>query len=179
LKNRNEELNAANSDLSNVLNAANLPIIMVGGDLRLRRYTPAAERILKMVPADIGRPIGDVRHTMDVPNLEAMLLEAIGTLGVQHCRAQSREGRWYSVFVRPYRTIDDRIDGAVATFIDIDDATRALERAEHARDFAEAIVETVQHPLLVLDGDLRIQRASTAFFKVFQVSREETHGRVL
>jgi PAS domain S-box-containing protein len=179
LQHRNEELNAVNSDLSNVLNASNLPIIMVGGDLRLRRFTRAAERILKVYPADIGRLIDDVRHTMELPDLRGMLLEAIGTLAVQHCRAKNRDGRWYSVFVRPYRTMDDRIDGAVATFIDIDDTTRALERAEQARDYAEAIVETVRHPLLVLDGELRIRRANAAFYKVFQVTREETNGTII
>jgi two-component system, chemotaxis family, CheB/CheR fusion protein len=177
LKNRNSELAAANNDLSNVLKAVNIPIVMVGRDLKIRRYTPAAERLLNTPPLDVGRLITNASFTIDVPGLHAMLSNSIETLSVQQRVVQNREGRWYSVVARPYRTTDDRIDGAVITFLDIDDVTRALERAESARDFAEGIVETVQHPLLVLDRDLRIQRATSAFYRTFQVTAEETQGQ--
>jgi two-component system CheB/CheR fusion protein len=177
LKNLNEALGGANNDLSNVLNAVNIPIVMVGRDLRIRRYTPAAERLLNTVPSDMGRVIAEIRYTVQVPNLGVMLADAIQHLTVQHTTAQNREGRWFSVTVRPYRTTDDRIDGAVITFIDIDDVTRALERAEGARDFAEGMVETIQHPLLVLDHELRIQRVTSAFYKVFHVAPEEIQGQ--
>ena len=179
LKHRNDELNAANSDLSNVFNAVNIPIVMVSLDLRLRRFTPAAERLLNMLSSDIGRLITDIRFAIDVPGLGGMLADSIQTLAVRQCLAQSREGRWYSVTVRPYRTIDDRIDGAVVTLLDVDDVTRSRERAENARDFAEGIVESVQHPLIVLDTDLRIQRATAAFYNTFQLTPEETEGRLI
>jgi len=179
LNNRNEQLGAANSDLNNVLNAVNIPIVMVGMDFRIRRFTPAAERLLNAVSADIGRVITDVRYKVEVPNLRSMLAEATLTLGVQQAQVQSREGRWHSVLVRPYRTIDDRIDGAVITFIDIDDVTQALAHAEESRDLAEGIVETVQHPMLVLDKDLIVQRATSSFYRTFQVTPDETQGRAL
>ena len=179
LKNLNEALGAANNDLTNVLNAVNIPIVMVGMDLRVRRFTPAADRLLNTVASDIGRLISDVHYTVQVPGMAAMLLAALETLTVQQTTAQNREGRWYSVTVRPYRTTDDRIDGAVITFIDIDDVTRALERAEAARDFAEGMVETIQHPLLVLDHELRVRRATSAFYKTFHVAPEETQGQKL
>jgi PAS domain S-box-containing protein len=83
------------------------------------------------------------------------------------------------VFVRPYRTVDNRIEGAVVSFIDIDDLTKALADAERARDFAEGIVETVQHPLLILDPDYRILRATEAFFKTFQEKPGEIIGQLL
>jgi two-component system CheB/CheR fusion protein len=177
LQNRNEELGSANNDLSNVLNAVSIPIVMVGMDLRIRRFTPAAVRLLNSSPTDLGRSIIDVHYAVDVPVLQAMLTEAIQTLAVQKTRIQNRDGRWYSVQVRPYRTTDDRIDGAVITFLDIDDLTRALESAEAARDFAEGMVETVQHPLLVLDHDFRIQRVTSGFYKDFQVTPNETLGQ--
>jgi two-component system CheB/CheR fusion protein len=177
LSNRNLELGSANNDLSNVLNAVSIPIVMVGMDLRIRRYTPAAARLLNTVPSDLGRMITDVPYTLDVPSLRTMLSEAIQTLGIQRSKVQNREGRWFSVQVGPYRTTDDRIDGAVVTFMDIDDLTRALESAEAARDFAEGIVETVQHPLLVLDRELRIRRATSAFYKDFQVTAAETQDQ--
>ncbi len=179
LHNRNDEFASANSDLNNVLNAVNIPIIMVGMDFRVRRYTPAAERFLNAVPADVGRVIFDVHYSVDVPKLKVMLIDAIQTLAVQQTSAQSRDGRWYSVMVRPYRTLDDRIDGAVVTFIDVDDVTHALAKAEQARDFAEGIVETVQHPLLVLDNELRVQRATASFYSMFQVTPAQTLGQAI
>jgi PAS domain S-box-containing protein len=177
LNDRNNQLGSANSDLNNVLNAVNLPIVMVGMDFRIRRYTPAAERLLSTVSSDIGRLLTDIHYRIHVPDLKTMLTDATQTLGVQQTRVKSREGRWYSVMVRPYRTVDHRIDGAVITFIDVDDVTQALARAEEARDFAEGMVETVQHPLLVLDRNLRIQRATSSFYRTFQVTPEETKGQ--
>ncbi len=177
LENRNQALAAANNDLLNVLHAVNIPIVMVGMDFKIRRYTPAAERLLNANSSDLGRSVTDVLYAVDVPDLRNMLTEAIQTLAVQEKKVQNREGRWFSVLVRPYRTTDDRIDGAVISFFDVDDLTRALDAAKVARDLAEGIVETVQHPLLVLDSELRIERATAAFYKDFQASPEETLGQ--
>ncbi|MDQ1469157.1 MAG: two-component system, chemotaxis family, CheB/CheR fusion protein, partial [Bryobacterales bacterium] len=110
LKNLNAELSSANNDLSNVLNAVTIPIVMVGMDYRIRRYTPAAERLLSTVPADLGRMITEIGYAVQVPGLKVMLADAIETLGVQQKKVQNRDGRWFSVMVRPYRTMDDRID---------------------------------------------------------------------
>ncbi len=177
LQNRIDEVNAASSDLSNVLNAVSIPIVMVGMDFRIRRFTPAAVRLLNTTPNDMGRSILEVHQAIDVPVLQSMLTDAIQTLAVQQTKIQTRDGKWFSVQVRPYRTIDDRIDGAVITFFDIDDLTRALETAEAARDFAEGMVETVQHPLMVLDHDFRIQRVTSGFYKDFQATPNETLGQ--
>ncbi len=177
LQNRNDALGAANNDLSNVLSAVSIPIVMVGMDFRIRRFTPAASRLLNTAATDLGRSIFDIQYPIEVPALRSMLTDAIQTLAVQQTRIQNRDGRWFSVQVRPYRTIDDRIDGAVITFLDIDDLTRALEGAEAARDFAEGMVETVQHPLLVLDHDFRIQRVTSGFYKDFQTTPNETLGQ--
>jgi two-component system CheB/CheR fusion protein len=179
LKHRNEELRLASNDLSNILTAAMIPIFIVGIDLRLRRFTPSAERLLNLHASDIGQKITDVQYSFIVPNLKDMLVSASETLEVRHERLQDRHGRWYEVFVRPYRTVDNRIEGAVVSFIDIDDLTKALADAERARDFAEGIVETVQHPLLILDPDYRILRATEAFFKTFQEKPGETIGQLL
>ena len=179
LRNRNENLNIATNDLNNVLNASNIPILMVDRELRLRRFTPAAERLIGLSASDIGRGIGDIRNGFGNVNIRQMLEKAVATLAVEQATTQDRSGRWYHLFTRPYRTVDDRIEGAVLTFVDVDDVTKALDAAISARDFAEGIVETVQHPLLVLDSDLRIRRATSAFYRTFQVSPEETIGQLI
>lgn len=80
LNSRNAELGQLSNDLVNLLTSTNVPILMVGTDLRVRRMTPIAERVLTMAAADIGRPIGDLRLSADVPNLEALLREVIENL---------------------------------------------------------------------------------------------------
>jgi two-component system, chemotaxis family, CheB/CheR fusion protein len=177
LQERNRELSGASNDLSNILSATSIPILMVGMDLRLRRFTPATERLLGLVPADIGRFATDLHYTIPLPSLGMWLRETIDTLTVQQKRVQDRQGRWFDLFIRPYRTIDEKIDGAVMTFIDVDEVTRALDRAEESRRFADGIVETVQHPLLVLDGDLRVTRATQAFYETFRTDPNQTLGR--
>src|SRR5258708_33943497 len=90
LKNLNAELGGANNDLSNVLSAISIPIVMVGMDFRIRRYTPAAGRLLNLVASDIGRVVTDVNVTVSVPSLSAMLSDAIQTLERQQVRVQNR-----------------------------------------------------------------------------------------
>ena len=177
LQNRNHELGSLNNDLKNLLGAVQIPIVMVDNDLRLRRFTTAAEKLLNLGPVDLGRPVGHLRGKIQINEIESLIHSVLEKLNVDRREVQDDEGRWHSVVIRPYRTLDNRIDGAVIAFFDIDPLKRALRSAEEARDYAEGMIETVREPLLVLDADLRVQRATTAFHDMFQVSREETVGR--
>src|SRR5207245_7003948 len=177
LNSRNVELSQISDDLANLLTSTHVPIIMVSLDLRVRRLTPVTERVLTVAPGDVGRPISDLRLSVEVPGLEALLREVIETLTVQEREMQGRDSRWYSVRVRPYRTADNKIDGAVISFVDIDALKRGLDQTKQARDQAQAIVATVREPLVILDADLHVVMANRAFYTVFQVAREDTEGR--
>ena len=179
LQNRNQEINAVNSDLKNLLSAVQIPILMLDNGLRLRRFNGAAEKLLQLTPADIGRPIVHFRGDLMIPHFEQQVTRVIETLKPEQQEVQDLEGRWYSVSIRPYRTMDDRIDGVVLTIVDIDVLKRSLRTAEEARDYAEAMIEVVREPLLVLDADLRVLRATPAFYDCFQVNHSETEGRFL
>jgi two-component system CheB/CheR fusion protein len=124
LRSRNVELGQVSDDLSNLLASVSFPIVMVGRDLRLRRFTPAAERLLKVIPGDVGRLISDLRLRIDVPDLEALLSEAVDSVALKERDVQDEQGRWYAMQVRPYQTSDNRIDGAVLTLFDVDEMTR-------------------------------------------------------
>src|SRR5437016_3987697 len=134
LNSRNVELSQISDDLANLLTSTHVPIIMVSLDLRVRRLTPVTERVLTVAPGDVGRPISDLRLSVEVPGLEALLREVIETLTVQEREMQGRDSRWYSVRVRPYRTADNKIDGAVISFVDIDALKRGLDQTKQARD---------------------------------------------
>ncbi len=179
LQNRNVELGQLNNDLVNVLVSVNLPILILGPDLRVRRMTPAAEKVLHLQPGDIGRLVTDLRLPMDVPDLEEMIADSMDSLSVKAREVRTRDGHWYLLRIRPYRTTDNKIDGAVIKLLDIDELKRTLQETENARDFAQAIVETVREPLLVLNRQLRVQTANRTFQRVFHVTKEETEGKFI
>jgi two-component system CheB/CheR fusion protein len=125
LQNRNQELAESNDDLTNLLANVQMAIVMLGRDLRIRRFTPAAEKLLNLIAGDIGRPIGDIKPRVDVPNLEALLLDAIDSVTIKELEVQDLHGRWYLLRIRPYKTHENTIDGAVLVLVDIDTIKRA------------------------------------------------------
>ena len=177
LQHRNEEIGATNSDLKNLLAAVSVAIIMVDSELRIRRFNPVAEKLLELGPLDVGRHISHLRGHLENTALEEQCRQVIDSLHTAESEVQDANGYWYSVVARPYRTLDDRIAGAVITIQDINPFKTGIKAAEEARVYAEEMIETVREPLVVLDSDLRIQRATTAFYETFLVAREEIQGR--
>ena len=164
LRGRNGELGSLNDDLT---------------DLRIRRYTTGAERLMNIVPTDVGRRIGDRKANVDVAALENLITEVIDTRDVREREVRDIHGRWYSMLVRPYRTATDIVSGAVIVFQDIDARQHHVQQVDAARRYANAIVETVREPLLVLDPALRVQRANRAFYEMFRTSAAETESHAL
>jgi two-component system, chemotaxis family, CheB/CheR fusion protein len=179
LHNRNVELDRVNSDLNNVLTSTSLPVVMVDRGLRIRRLTGASAKILKIVPADVGRSITDIRSDVNVPNLDELIASVIETLTPKELEAQDKAGHWYSLQIRPYRTTDDKIDGAVVVLTDIDEAKQASERLKKSKLFMEETLATVREPLMVLKQDLTVLYLNSAFTRTFQVEKEETEGQFL
>jgi two-component system, chemotaxis family, CheB/CheR fusion protein len=173
LRMRNLELSISNSDLSNVISNVNIPILILGADLRIRRMNPSAESTLKLIPGDVGRRITDFRTLLDFPGLEKLVADSIASGDLKENEVQDPQGRWHSLRVRPYRTAENRTEGAVVTLVDI---TNVKAEAIGARGYAEAIVETVQEAVLVLDADLRVKAANRSFLEMFRLSPEKTVG---
>jgi len=120
LSNRNLEMMQLTNELNNLLASTQMPIVMVDNALTVRRATPAARGAFNILPTDIGRPLTELRSNIDVPDLENILREVIETLITRERKVTDKEGRPYSLRVRPYRTTDNKIDGAVITLVDID-----------------------------------------------------------
>src|SRR6266852_1094004 len=134
LQNRNVELTQANNDFVNLLSNVNIAMVMVGGDLRIRRVTPQAEKLLGLIPTDIGRVISNIRPNIDVPDLEQMIAEVIKTVTVQEREVRDREGHWYSLRILPYKTLESMIEGAVVTLVDINVLKNNLEETRLSHD---------------------------------------------
>ena len=179
LRSRNTELGQLSNDLVNLLMTINIPVIMVGCDLRIRRLTPMAEKALRVIPSDVGRPITDIKLNVDIPDLEKLILAVIENLHPIEQEVRDAEGHWYSLQIRPYRTHDNKIDGAVLALQDIDILKRSEQTFKESSDFTRSVVDTVREPLLVLDAELRVVAANQSFYANFQVLPEETLGRDL
>ncbi len=179
LQNRNDELGQVNDVLDNLITSITIPIVMLGGDLRVRKITPATKNVLGLTSADIGRAFTQIRTPIDLPGLKKAIDGVLHTLTVFEQELQTGNKRWYRLQIRPYRTHDNRIDGVVLVFLDIDDIKRGQIALQRARDFAEGIIATVREPLLVLDAKLRVVSANKAFCTHFHQTKRKTEGQAL
>ncbi|CQR73002.1 PAS domain-containing protein [Sporomusa ovata] len=174
---RNMELNHVNNDMINLLRSISLPVLILSNDLRIRRFNSAAEPVFNLISTDVGRPISNIKPNIAVPDLEQASLQVIDTLNSAEQEVQDRWGHWYSMQIRPYRTTDNKIDGVIITFADIDVIKQSISVAQEAREYAEAIVETVRHPMVVLDSDLRLKTVNKAFCQTFRMTPGEVSGQ--
>ena len=164
LNQRNMEVNQVNSDLINLQSSTTIPVIMVGPDLCVRRYTTPAQRVLGLQAGDVGRPLVDLRLHVPVPDLERMMHEVVESMQPRECEVQDREGRWFGVRVHPYRTVDNRIDGAVVVFIDIDEAKSLevlLRETDRRKDvFLATLAHELRNPIAPIRNTVEILRHS-------------------
>ncbi|MEJ0021861.1 MAG: EAL domain-containing protein [Candidatus Doudnabacteria bacterium] len=172
VQHRNSELGQLSEDLVNLLSTVDIPVVMLEHDLTVRRFTPTAVRILRILPSDIGRPITDIKSNLKVPNMEELLREVIITGTPYKKDVQDLQGTWHSLQIHPSRSHDNKINGTVITLIDIDKLKTSLE-------YIEAVFDTVREPLLVLDGDLRIKEANSAFYATFKLLKKDVVGQPL
>ncbi|QRN96465.1 PAS domain-containing protein [Archangium violaceum] len=176
LQNRNAELSQLNSDLNNLVGSAQIATVIVGNDLRIRRFTPMAESVLGLTSAHVGRSLRELPLPMDLPALERAISAVTDQLTPFEREVRARDGHWYSLRLRPYKTLDNKLDGAVMTLLGIDRLKHSLEESHQAREYAEALVETMREPFLVLDSHLRVVTASRSFYESFQVMEAHTVG---
>jgi two-component system CheB/CheR fusion protein len=171
LNNRNSELSRTNTDFSNLLAAVQIPIVMLGADLRLRRFTLAAEQLLGLTAADLGRKITTLKMTVDLPDLESALLDVMHNIASSETDVQDKSGRWYSMRMRPYRSAENAIEGVVLAFVDIDSHKRAELAIRESETRFELLAADA--PVLIWMNDLHGVRFVNRAFEEFVGEREE------
>ena len=143
LQARVDELSMSNSDMRNLLNSTEIATIFLDGDLRVRRFTTQATKIMKLIPGDVGRPITDLASALHYPELVEDAHEVLRTLVPVEKPVDARDGRWFTVRIMPYRTLDNRIDGVVITFADV---TTAKKLEAELRDKQSGPAQRVAEP---------------------------------
>jgi two-component system, chemotaxis family, CheB/CheR fusion protein len=120
IQHRNQQLSQLSNDLINLLNSCTIPLLLLGEDLRIRRYTPEAEKVLGFSGTDVGKPLTNVRLSVDVPQLERWMLDVMRDITMRNERVLL-QGKWYKLRITPYRTLENKIDGVVLAMVDVSD----------------------------------------------------------
>jgi two-component system CheB/CheR fusion protein len=175
LQNRNAELGQLADDLSNLLVGVDIPIVILGADRRIRRFTPAAEKLLNLIPSDVGRPISDIKPNIEVPELDRLISEVIDKITLIERDVQGRDGRWYSLRMRPHTTAGNKAGGVLMALLDIDAMKRGLEQVRRSRDAAVA-ERDLSASLLDLSGALIVMRDADGAITGFNAACQETSG---
>jgi two-component system CheB/CheR fusion protein len=137
LKLKLETVSRANSDLQNLMAAMDFGTLFLDPGLRIKRFTPRLADLFSITPGDVGRPITDFTHQLDYDGLVDDARSVLDDLTPIEREIRSRDGGWYLVRVRPYRTVDDKIDGVVTTFIDVTERRRMEDALRTANEQLE------------------------------------------
>ncbi|MBK5964774.1 chemotaxis protein CheR [Thiocystis minor] len=180
LQDKVADLSRVNNDMNNLLAGTGIATLFVDHQLRITRFTPSATRLIKLIQSDIGRPVGDiVSNLLNYHGLVEDARAVLKRLTPYEQEVQTLQGDWYLMRIGPYVTLDNVIEGAVMTFMDISARKRIEQALEEARALAAGIVETVREALLVLDAELRVISANPAFYRRFRIAEAETLGQPL
>jgi two-component system CheB/CheR fusion protein len=174
-----EQLSISQNDLKNLMDNVNTGIVFLDYDLNIRSYTQEALKVYRLITTDLGRPLGDITSNLQSGNLLAELHTVLETLIPQEIEVQTHDGIYYLARIQPYRTSDNVIEGVVISLTNINalrQTTIKLAELELVQQLTEGIVNTVVEPLIVLNSDLQVVRASRAFLQHFMVTEEQTIG---
>lgn len=174
-----EQLGDMQNDMKNLLDSINIGTIFLDTQLIIRRFTRDAVKLYRLIPKDIGRPLADISSHIHLVDLLAPAQEVLDMLIPQEVELCTVSGDWFLARLAPYRTLDNVIGGVVMTFHDINSRIINERAVQAARELAEAIVDTVIEPLLVLDQDLCVVSASRSYYRTFNTTESQTTGRRL
>jgi len=142
LQDKVEELESTNNDLANLLASTEIATLFLGTDSTIKRFTPAATRLFKLIATDVGRPLGDITVRFDDPALRSDIDAVLADLAPREKEVRSDDGRWYVRRITPYRTMDDRIEGVVVAFGDVSPLKQAEDGLRHiANDLEQRVAQ--------------------------------------
>ncbi len=176
LQNKVADLSRLNNDMNNLLSGSGIATIFVDTKLCVLRFTPSMSQIINLINSDVGRPVGHiVSNLVGYDSLVADLQNVLDSLESQERRVQSTNGLWFQMRIRPYRTIENVIEGVVITFVDVTEMKRAedsLEQANRQLRLA-AIVRDASDAITVQDLEGRIIGWNPSASRIYGWSEEE------
>jgi two-component system, chemotaxis family, CheB/CheR fusion protein len=137
-----------------------------------------AERLLNVIPSDVGRPIAQINPNIVCPNLAELITETIERVAPIEREVQDRDGHWHALRIRPYKNLDNRIEGAVLAVLDLESDQRHGRQVERAGVTLGPVLDALDLPVMVLDADLRIRVASSAASRSLRVEPDMLTNRI-
>lgn len=176
LKLKLEAISRAHSDLQNLMAATDIGTLFLDPTLRIKRFTESVTELFSIKASDEGRPITDFAHQLEYGDLVKDARAVIANLAPVKREIRSHAGRWFEVRLRPYRTVDDKIDGVVVTFVDVTERRQAEEalRASEQRLLQEKrLIDLSREPIFVWDYDNGIMEWNRGCEELYGYSRPE------
>ncbi|MES2740905.1 MAG: PAS domain-containing protein, partial [Pseudomonadota bacterium] len=178
LKNKVEETAKVNDDLQNLISSTDIATIFVDRSRRIKRYTPHAADLFHLIPGDVGRPLQDITHKLNYADLASDATASFETLRSVEREVPSNDGRWFIARILPYRTGQDRIDGAVLTFIDITSRRRAEEQMRDSEARMRLVAaSTKDYSIMTMDSDGRITSFNSGAERIYGYLEAEVIGK--
>ena len=157
LQSKVDDFSRVNNDMKNLLNSTDIATLFLDKELNIRRFTDQTTQIFKLIKSDIGRPFTDQVSDLNYPNLAEDALEVLRTLVFIQKQISTKDGRWFSIRIMPYRTFDDRIDGLVITFINISDLKLMEVQLKKAEQTNSLLLKSSSEAIIRLTPELKIQ----------------------
>ncbi len=152
LQNKVADLSRTKDDMNNLLAGTDIGTIFVDHQLRILRFTPTVTQVINLIQSDVGRPVGHiVSKLMVYDRLVEDVKEVLDNLVPKECEVQDKTGAWFLLRIRPYRTVENVIEGAVITFVDITEMVKARELLKDATELRRlAVVVRDSHDAIVM-----------------------------
>ncbi|MEF8888833.1 MAG: PAS domain-containing protein, partial [Desulfohalobiaceae bacterium] len=183
LQSKVDELSAAQDDITNLLSSTEIATVFVDEKLRIKRFSREATWIINLIDSDVGRPLEHQVTNLEYDGVNNDLKQVLDQLVPVEREVRTTDGTWYMMRVMPYRSMNNRIQGCVVTFRDVDAQKKAYERLQEVNaelESAWALVRSIfdmsREPMAVLDDQARLVIANPDLYRLLDVSAEQAEG---
>jgi two-component system, chemotaxis family, CheB/CheR fusion protein len=172
-----DELSQANNDMKNLLDSTDIATLFLDSELRVRRFTSQATKVIKLIPGDVGRPITDQSSSLVYPELVDDVRKVLRTLVFAEREVATRDGRWFIVRIMPYRTLENMIDGVVITFTDVTTSRKLEAKLKESLVLYLAPFEKIAEGVILQDSEGDITFVNAAAERILGLPRDPMRKR--